>query len=52
MFCFVLQYTHSGKKVEIAVRKIVAGETVKDRGSYSNPNSLDGFANIPELQDY
>lgn len=47
-----IPYTHSGKKVEVAVRKIVAGETVKDRGSYSNPNSLDGFANIPELQDY
>ena len=49
---FIFQYTHSGKKVEVAVRKIIAGEAVTDRGSYSNPNSLDCYANITKLQNY
>lgn len=47
-----IPYTHSGKKVEVAVKKILCGEEVKDRGSYANPNSLDLYYNIPQLQDF
>jgi len=48
----VVQYTHSGKKVEIAVKKILNGEDVKVRSAYVNPDSLDLYYNIPELRNY
>jgi len=48
----VLQYTHSGKKVEVAVKKILNGEDVKIRSAYVNPDSLDLYYNIPELLHY
>jgi acetoacetyl-CoA synthetase len=44
-----IPYTLSGKKVELAVRKIVHGEPVANRDALKNPESLDGFANLPEL---
>jgi len=47
-----MQYTHSGKKVEVAVKKILNGEDVTVRSAYVNPNSLDLYYNIPELQQY
>jgi acetoacetyl-CoA synthetase len=47
-----IPYTHSGKKVEVAVKKILAGEDVKDRGSYSNPDSLDLYYNIDLLKGF
>ncbi|CAD5126026.1 DgyrCDS14202 [Dimorphilus gyrociliatus] len=47
-----IPYTNSGKKVEVAVKKILAGEDVKSRGAYINPNSLDLYYNIKELQNY
>ena len=48
----LFQYTNSGKKVEVAVRRIIAGEEVKVRGAYSNPDSLDLYKDVPELQGY
>jgi acetoacetyl-CoA synthetase len=45
-----LQYTISGKKVEVAVKRIVSGESVNQRGALANPSSLDLYYNIPELQ--
>ena len=48
----VVQYTHSGKKVEVAVKKILNGEDVKVRSAYVNPDSLDLYYNIAELRDY
>ncbi len=42
-----IPYTISGKKVEIAVAKMLAGETIENRDALSNPNSLDQFH--PEL---
>ncbi|XP_071515891.1 acetoacetyl-CoA synthetase-like [Panulirus ornatus] len=45
-------YTVSGKKVEVAVRQIIQGETVKNRAALSNPDSLDLYKNIPQLQDW
>jgi len=44
-----MQYTVNSKKVEIAVKRIISGEDVKQRGALANPQSLDLFYNIPEL---
>ena len=44
-----IPYTLSGKKVEIAVKKIVDGEDVINRDSLANPDSLDLYSSIPEL---
>ncbi len=41
--------TLNGKKVEIAVTKIVHGEEVKNRDALANPEALDYFKNLPEL---
>lgn len=47
-----IPYTISGKKVEVAVKQTIAGNEVKARGAYANPDSLDLYKDIPELQDY
>lgn len=39
-------YTLSGKKVEKAVRKLLAGEEVKNRDALANPASLDEYAEL------
>ncbi|MGC1120391.1 MAG: acetoacetate--CoA ligase [Candidatus Methanofastidiosia archaeon] len=44
-----IPYTISGKKVEIAVRKIIEGRPVYNRDALSNPEALDLYRNIPEL---
>jgi acetoacetyl-CoA synthetase len=41
--------TISGKIVELAVRKVIHGETVKNKDALANPEALDLFANLPEL---
>lgn len=48
----VFQYTISGKKVEVAVKQVIAGWEVAQRATFSNPDSLDLYKNIPELQNY
>lgn len=45
-----IPYTASGKKVEVAVKKIISGETVTNRGAFANPNALDLYSDIPELK--
>ncbi|HVL98549.1 MAG TPA: acetoacetate--CoA ligase [Egibacteraceae bacterium] len=40
-------YTFSGKKVEKAVARVVAGERVDNRDALANPDALDGYANLP-----
>ncbi|XP_069612135.1 acetoacetyl-CoA synthetase [Ranitomeya imitator] len=47
-----IPYTISGKKVEVAVKQTIAGKEVAHRGAFSNPQSLDLYRNIPELQNY
>uniref|UniRef100_A0AAQ5ZNC5 Acetoacetyl-CoA synthetase n=1 Tax=Amphiprion ocellaris TaxID=80972 RepID=A0AAQ5ZNC5_AMPOC len=47
-----IPYTISGKKVEVAVKQVIAGREVAQRGAFSNPDSLDLYKNIPELQNY
>lgn len=44
-----IPYTINGKKVEIAVKKIINGKDVSNRDALANPKSLDFYKNIPEL---
>jgi acetoacetyl-CoA synthetase len=43
-------YTINGKKVEIAVKKLIHGQEVKNRDALSNPQCLDYFKNLKELE--
>nr|XP_011743469.1 acetoacetyl-CoA synthetase-like isoform X2 [Macaca nemestrina] len=45
-------YTLNGKKVEVAVKQIVAGKAVEQRGAFSNPEALHLYWDIPELQGF
>jgi acetoacetyl-CoA synthetase len=42
--------TRSGKIVELAVRHMIHGEPIQNRESLANPDSLELFRNLPELQ--
>ena len=42
-------YTRSGKKVEIAVTRLLNGDSVDNREALSNPEALDAIAATPEL---
>jgi acetoacetyl-CoA synthetase len=44
-----IPYTISGKKVELAVRKLIHGQEVKNRDALANPESLDLYLDVPEL---
>ena len=44
-----IPYTISGKKVELAVKKIVEGKKVDNKDSLQNPLTLEYFKNIQEL---
>ncbi len=44
-----IPYTVSGKKVELAVKKIVEGEKVENKDALQNPLALKYFKNIQEL---
>ena len=41
--------TLNGKKVEIAVIRIIHGEAVRNRDALANPEALDAFRNLPQL---
>ncbi|HIC51798.1 MAG TPA: acetoacetate--CoA ligase, partial [Candidatus Marinimicrobia bacterium] len=43
-------YTINGKKVEIAVKKIIRGNEVLNRDALANPESLDLYRHLPELE--
>ena len=45
-----IPYTINLKKVEIAVKKIIQGEYVTNRDALANPEVLDYYRDIPELQ--
>ncbi|XP_019504422.1 PREDICTED: acetoacetyl-CoA synthetase [Hipposideros armiger] len=47
-----IPYTLNGKKVEVAVKQVIAGKAVEHRGSFSNPETLDLYQHIPELQGF
>lgn len=44
-------YTLNMKKVELAVKKMVEGKPVDNRDALKNPESLEFYANLPELQE-
>ena len=43
-------YTLNGKKVEIAVKKAIQGEEIKNKDALANPGVLDYYKDIPELK--
>jgi len=45
-----IPYTINGKKVEIAVKKIIHGHTVANKDALANPESLDLYQNLNELR--
>ena len=45
-----IPYTINGKKVEVAVRKVLIGEEVKNKNALANPECLELFRNIPATQ--
>ena len=45
-----IPYTISGKKVELAVRNIIHNESVENRDALANPEVLELYKNIAELQ--
>ncbi|KAM8818179.1 acetoacetyl-CoA synthetase isoform 2-T2 [Rhynchonycteris naso] len=47
-----IPYTLNGKKVEVAVKQVIAGKAVEHRGAFSNPEALDLYRHIPELQGF
>lgn len=44
-------YTLNMKKVELAVKKIIEGKPVLNKDALSNPEALDHYADIKELQE-
>ncbi len=44
-------YTLNMKKVELAVKKIIEGQPVLNRDALGNPEALDFYENLPELQE-
>ncbi len=44
-----IPYTISGKKVELAVRKVVHGEDAKNKDALANPEALEYYKGIEEL---
>ncbi len=46
-----IPYTISGKKVELAVRNIIHNEPVENRDALANPEALDLYKDLPELQN-
>ncbi|RKP20371.1 acetoacetate-CoA ligase [Rozella allomycis CSF55] len=45
-----IPYTTNGKKVEVAVKRIISGQKVVPSGSLANPNCLKLFEDIPVLK--
>ena len=46
-----IPYTINGKKVELAVKKTIHGEEVKNKDALGNPESLDLYKDLKELQE-
>jgi acetoacetyl-CoA synthetase len=44
-------YTLNMKKVEIAVKKVIQNQEVSNKDALANPEVLDEYANIKELQE-
>jgi acetoacetyl-CoA synthetase len=46
-----IPYTLNMKKVELAVKKVIEGKAVLNKDALSNPQSLDFYAGLKELQE-
>ena len=46
-----IPYTLNMKKVELAVKKVIHNQEVKNKDALKNPESLDYFAGMSEIQD-
>jgi len=46
-----IPYTLNMKKVELSVKKVIEGQAVQNRDALKNPEALDYYAAIPELQE-
>jgi len=46
-----IPYTLNMKKVELAVKKVIHNQEVKNKDALRNPEALDFYAGIAELQD-
>ena len=46
-----IPYTLNMKKVELAVKKVIEGKPVLNKDALSNPESLDHYAELKELQE-
>ena len=44
-----IPYTISGKKVELAVRKVIHNQEVKNKDALANPEALEYYKNLPDL---
>ena len=47
-----IPYTVNGKKVEVAVKKILVGLPVNNQGALANPQSLELYKNLPEIDKW
>ena len=46
-----IPYTLTGKKVEMAVRKVIHGEEVKNKSALVNQESLEQYRDLPQLKE-
>jgi acetoacetyl-CoA synthetase len=46
-----IPYTHNMKKVELAVKKVIHNQPVLNKDALKNPETLDYYENIKELQE-
>ncbi|MHB8828560.1 MAG: acetoacetate--CoA ligase [Syntrophales bacterium] len=46
-----IPYTLNMKKVELSVKKMIDGKAITNKDALKNPESLDFYANIPELRE-
>jgi acetoacetyl-CoA synthetase len=46
-----IPYTLNMKKVELSVKKVIEGQAVQNRDALKNPEALDYYADLPELQE-
>lgn len=47
-----IPYTLNGKKVEVAVKQVIAGKPVENHAALSNPETLEWYRHVPELQGF
>ena len=46
----ILPFPLACAQVEVAIKKLIAKQPVKNQSALANPECLDFYANVPELQ--